>query len=237
MSETARQDKARAWSLTIFDPGEYAILANKESWPHWIRETKFQEEVAPTTGKRHWQVALFTQQVRFSALKKIFPSAHIEVARNKDALMNYVEKSDSAVPGTQQHLKNEKEYLALHQQLQRLANVAVDLWTEYANMRSSLYEEKDKNPDKAMYWWIANNILAEEPEMAATLANPALEKMWIHTSGTWIFAAKAASEAISITASPQKIETSGIKDGLLSQEGQEQGQGSKERQEREDDEA
>lgn len=205
MSKTDRQtDRSTAWSLTIYDPGEVALVTNKDSWPHWLRKVKLQEEVCPTTGKHHWQTAMLTQQVRFSAVKKWLPTSHIEVARNKQALLNYVEKDDTAVAGTRQELESEKQYLALHQQLQRLAAMVIENLEEYQAARLALIEEKDKSPDKSMYWWVVRLMLSGEPELAAVLANPALEKMWIHTSAVWIEAAQAASEALSITASPKK---------------------------------
>lgn len=213
MTETARQDKGRYWSVTTYDPGEFGLISNKESWPHYVRECKFQQEKCPTTGKLHWQVALLTEQVRFSAIKKFLPTAHIELARNKDALLNYVEKDDTAVPATRQHIKAEKEYLALHQQLQRMAHVVVENMEDYLAYLDQCRDEKVTNPAKAAYWWVAGHMLEDNPELAAMLANPALEKMWIHTSMVWIKAAKAASEASSITASP-KIEASGITNAL-----------------------
>ena len=46
-------------------------------------------------GTVHYQGMLSTPQVRFSAVKKVFPKAHIEVARNKSALANYVSKEET----------------------------------------------------------------------------------------------------------------------------------------------
>jgi len=205
MAQTDRQtDRASNWSLTVFDPGEFTALTTKESWPHWVRVVKLQEEECPETKRRHWQVALFTQWIRFSAIKKWLPTAHIEIARNKQALLKYVEKDDTAIAGTRQNLESEKQYMALHQQLQRMAQLAIDNLEDYQAARLALIEEKDKTPDRGMYWWIARLMIKAEPELASVLANPALEKMWIHTSGVWIEAAQAASEASSITASPQK---------------------------------
>lgn len=48
-------------------------------------------------GTEHYQLLLKTPQVRFSAVKKVFPTAHIEVARNVVALQNYVHKEDSRI--------------------------------------------------------------------------------------------------------------------------------------------
>lgn len=48
-------------------------------------------------GTQHYQLLLRTPQVRFSAVKKVFPTAHIELARNVKALQNYVHKEESRV--------------------------------------------------------------------------------------------------------------------------------------------
>lgn len=46
-------------------------------------------------GTVHYQGMVTTPQVRFSAVKKVFPRAHIELARNKSALLKYVQKEDT----------------------------------------------------------------------------------------------------------------------------------------------
>lgn len=48
-------------------------------------------------GTQHYQLMVKTPQERFAALKKVFPTAHIEVARNKKALEQYVHKEDTRV--------------------------------------------------------------------------------------------------------------------------------------------
>lgn len=48
-------------------------------------------------GTIHYQAMLTTPQVRASAVKKVYPRAHIEVARNRTALANYVHKADTRV--------------------------------------------------------------------------------------------------------------------------------------------
>jgi len=54
-------------------------------------------EEAPSTGTLHYQLMVETPQTRFSAIKKAFPTGHIEIARNKTALSQYVEKEDTRV--------------------------------------------------------------------------------------------------------------------------------------------
>ena len=46
-------------------------------------------------GTRHYQLLVKTPQIRFSAVKKVFPTAHIEKARNVAALKAYVHKDET----------------------------------------------------------------------------------------------------------------------------------------------
>lgn len=48
-------------------------------------------------GTEHYQLMVKTPQERFAAIKKVFPTAHIEVARNRKALEAYVHKEDTRV--------------------------------------------------------------------------------------------------------------------------------------------
>lgn len=48
-------------------------------------------------GTEHYQLMVKTPQVRFTAVKKMFPTAHIELARNRAALQQYVHKEDTRV--------------------------------------------------------------------------------------------------------------------------------------------
>lgn len=48
-------------------------------------------------GTQHYQLMVKTPQERFAALKKVFPTAHIEVARNRKALEQYVHKEETRV--------------------------------------------------------------------------------------------------------------------------------------------
>lgn len=48
-------------------------------------------------GTQHYQLLLRTPQCRFSAVKRCFPTAHIELARNVKALQSYVHKEETRV--------------------------------------------------------------------------------------------------------------------------------------------
>lgn len=83
--------RARCWSITINNPNEDELKCDS---PGWKLQGQFEEG---EQGTRHFQGMLETPQVRFSAVKRVFPRAHIEVARNKEALQQYVHKEESRV--------------------------------------------------------------------------------------------------------------------------------------------
>jgi len=51
----------------------------------------------------HYQLMVQTPQVRFSAVKKMFPTGHIEPARNVRALANYVQKEETRIGALPEH--------------------------------------------------------------------------------------------------------------------------------------
>lgn len=64
--------------------------------PKWSVEGQL-EKGSTSEGKLHYQLMVKTPQVRHSALRKAFPSCHIEEARNAKALENYVHKEETRV--------------------------------------------------------------------------------------------------------------------------------------------
>jgi len=107
-------DRATAWSLTINNPTpsdeEGIALARQRGWKVEGQLEKGQE------GTVHYQLLVKTPQVRFAAVKKAFPRAHIEVARNVQALQQYVTKQDtrqSQLPTTQEKYPSLSRYWEL----------------------------------------------------------------------------------------------------------------------------
>lgn len=90
-----KQERGNCWSLTINNPtqtDEYNIqTARQRGWKVEGQKEKGDE------GTEHYQLIVKTPQVRFSAVKKQFPRAHIEKARNAAALEKYVKKEDSRI--------------------------------------------------------------------------------------------------------------------------------------------
>lgn len=87
------QLRGTCWSLTINNPTESDMNVSLPAG--WV--VKGQPEQGEKTGTVHHQLMLTTPQVRGSAVEKIFPRAHIELARNKAALANYVNKEETRV--------------------------------------------------------------------------------------------------------------------------------------------
>jgi len=85
--------KASVWSVTINNPTaedeEEISLARQKGW-----QVDGQMEKGDN-GTPHYQLIVRTGQVRFSAVKKQFTRAHIEVCRNPTALQQYVHKEDT----------------------------------------------------------------------------------------------------------------------------------------------
>lgn len=83
-------DRGTCWSITINNPNETDYTLTLP--PNWklIGQLEKGEQ-----GTVHYQGCLTTPQVRFSAIKKTFPRAHIEKAKNKSALIKYVNKEET----------------------------------------------------------------------------------------------------------------------------------------------
>lgn len=85
--------RGTCWSVTINNPikadEENISLARQKGW-----KVEGQLEKGDK-GTTHYQLMVLTGQVRFSAVKKQFPRAHIELARNPEALAQYVKKEET----------------------------------------------------------------------------------------------------------------------------------------------
>lgn len=86
-------DRATCWSITWNNPQEDEIQ-RIELPAGWRLQGQLERG---EQGTEHYQGMLITPQVRFSAVKKVLPKAHIEVARNRKALEKYVNKEDTRV--------------------------------------------------------------------------------------------------------------------------------------------
>jgi len=84
-------ERATCWSITINNPTAEDVLCKVSGW-----KLTGQHEIGKE-GTPHFQGMLKTPQVRFTAVKKEFPRAHIEVAKSPAALNAYVHKEETRV--------------------------------------------------------------------------------------------------------------------------------------------
>lgn len=95
------------WSVVVNNPtdDDRARLSNP---PEWVKAVYGQDEVGEENGTLHIQAAVqCVSQQRFHRLKEWLPRANLGIARNAQALQNYVKKSKTAIPGTQISIQNE----------------------------------------------------------------------------------------------------------------------------------
>lgn len=97
---TMTTQRATCWSITINNPTDEdrdnIAQARAKRWTVEGQLEKGEE------GTPHYQLMVKTPQVRFSAVKAIFPRAHIEIAKSPAALAKYVNKEDTRVEGLPQ---------------------------------------------------------------------------------------------------------------------------------------
>lgn len=168
-------ERASWWSITINNPTEVDRDALRNP-PTFVKLVKCQDEVGENETL-HIQGCVNTTQVRFSQMKNWLQRAHIEVARDKSALLKYVEKTDTAVDGTQ--FTNKPEFLTTAKALRKLAK---------AYERPS-EEDIGNRPDTAIkraYWRAVRVIIKDEEELISLYSRPDLFRAWENTWEVWL---------------------------------------------------
>jgi len=129
----------------------------------------------------HYQLMVQTPQVRFSAVKKMFPTGHIEIARNRQALAKYVTKEDTRIGALPEH---DEKYVTASRlwDMIYLYNEKQGLWdkTDFDNVRcykDSEQEYLERDPlaffDKMIGCFIRQGYFVD---MLA--CNPAIRSFW-----------------------------------------------------------
>lgn len=177
--------RASWWSVTLNNPTDDDDTRLKNR-PTWVKRLKYQLEQGGEEGTPHYQIALQTTQTRMSQVKQWLPRAHIEVARDKNALLKYCEKADTAVDGTQVDIKT--EFLTMDKALMEIASLANDITELYMPEDATNLELKRRKEEwiREEYWQAVNQILLEKPSTVGLFTNPQLERAWVKTRQTWI---------------------------------------------------
>lgn len=195
--KTDRQtDKSTRWAFTAFEE-QWSLFKEQ---PPIVKEWGYQTEVCPTTGKKHYQGYILTyNQQRFSALKKVFPNVHLEVARDWNALLNYCKKTETAVAGTQVKKVNERRYLKFSDALVRIASAYISRSEEQTDLlktdphNAPAWCEKSLDEiEKEQFSKAVSDLVMETPEDISLYTNPQIYRAWVMCKGIWLQMAQCA---------------------------------------------
>lgn len=179
MSGDNVSDKATWWSITAFDKGEQDFLASGQ-YPEWVSKVYGGLETCPESQRVHYQGAIQCRsQQRFSAIKKMLPKAHIEPAKQADALKKYAMKAETAI-GSKLELANKTPYYTLEMLLKLLAITHVP--EEY---KPELVDEK-LDPWEKDFWCKVQLILISKPYLVGALMKPDVHRAWKHSRNVWV---------------------------------------------------
>lgn len=182
MSQTDRQtDKATWWSVTAYND-EIPLLEDATKYPSFVKKVYGGREECPTTKRIHFQgcIQLHTQQ-RLKAMKTWLPTAHFEVAKQKDALIKYAMKEDTATGDKLERVNPAKHYTA-DEICEEIAYNVLDICDDIK------YAGDDGV--KLLYSQALYTMLMNDKKLASQLMNPSLRNFWCSTSRVWINHAK-----------------------------------------------
>lgn len=187
MGKTDSQtSKATWWSVTAFND-EILRMEDVEHYPPFIKKVYGGREKCPETGTEHFQGCIQCHsQVRLSAFKEWLPTAHLEVARQKDALIKYAMKADTAT-GDKLERANPARHYSADEICELIAYNVLDCHTD------PTYHEDDDGIKK-LYNHALNLMLTDDPKLAGQLMNPSLRNFWCSTYMVWVRHALARRE-------------------------------------------
>lgn len=194
---TDRQtDKASCWIATAYND-EILLLEDATKYPQFVKEVHGGREMCPTTGKLHFQGAIFLHsQQRLSALKRWLPTAHLETAKSRDAVKRYCMKKDTAV-GEKTVRGNALAYFRMDEWLTMLGNTIRDLkQNDIQQYIDLVVGDEDRSKE---YWYAVNVIIKTYPHAIASFTDARFKLAWRHTAGYWI-----SRPTLSITESADK---------------------------------
>lgn len=178
MSQTDRQtDKSTWWEVTGYGDN-ITRLESLSTYPSFVKKVWGGREACPTTKREHFQGCIQCNgQQRKSAFKDWLPGVHLEVARQKDALIKYSMKEDTAT-GDKLERVNPTRFYSADEILVLIAKQVIDCYTE------TQYHGPDGR--KLLYNKSINLLLTEQPRLAGQLMNPSLRNFFADTYMVWI---------------------------------------------------
>lgn len=179
------QCRATCWSVTINMKTTKRETADE--WIHVARSKGWkvhgQIEQAPTTGTLHYQLMVETPQTRFSAIKKAFPTAHIEICRNKAALAQYVEKEDTRVAGLVQENDKYPSVAKFWRLIYKFYDVEDDSGWDLADDQEVMFCDADRQRELekdplAFLDQVTAELIRQGYVVDHIITNPAVRSFW-----------------------------------------------------------
>lgn len=175
-------EKSTRWSFTAYEP-QYPLI---EAHHDIIAEIGWQDEICPTTGKKHRQGFLRTvRQVRFSQLRSILPGLHLEQAKNWEALQKYCKKEATRDANGSQVVKKYEPPWSLHD---LLTSVAYQILTE--NPLVVLDRQTDRQTLLNYLRNYSKHIVLRRPQYAVVLVRQDARDAWCAYIEEWMEMAK-----------------------------------------------
>lgn len=194
-------NKNTRFCFTAFE-GQYHLIDQAQTDVEFVKMLLYQEEITPTTGRKHRQGVLQTQHpVRKSRIQSYLPGVHIEVARDWNASVNYCRKQETRdASGASIHVIN--PYVERKKVSDFLDDIADIVWGNWEMEQLCPASERDYHnpPDhptrssseavKEEYWEAVRCIVAGNPEAIGILAQPLPQNAWKNTRQVWLDRAK-----------------------------------------------
>jgi len=213
MADSQSDNRGFHFAATFYDP-EIATAKDAKQWPPFVKCIKGQDEVCPTTGRKHFQAQIDTnKQCRSTSFKKWFPKTHFEPVRNLKAHEQYIAKEESRDPsGGKTEIR--KPFVTDRMAMEKLVGTC-GRFCECVYMQKSPSGTLEKEPchmdDKEDFWHRVRCILLEEPDLCGLYAKPDLFRLWKNTKSVW-FARKRSFDSITqssnLIISPENINAS-----------------------------
>jgi len=187
--QTDRQtDRHCHWAITSFDEEEILRLdCSGTRHPGFVKKVNGGVEICKETGRRHFQGHVHTTQSRFRALKRWLPKAHIEVARDVRASINYAMKSDTTEGAKQAYIN--VGYMTDRKLMELVADQCDMLCDCKGHQGLYCVDERED------YWHRVRRILLTQPDLCGALAKPDIYRLWKHTKTVW-FSLKKMRDSI-----------------------------------------
>lgn len=170
------------WIATFYE-GQYHYFDNM---PSVVKKYGYQDEICPTTGRKHRQAWLLTTQQSSLAIRKKLYGVSIRPAMSQehwDNIVNYCKKDKTRdLSGNVVEEVANKNYLRQQDIYMLVASKVMGYLTPE---RITQCHTLKQDINREEFWYGVNSILFERPELSTFLSAPAAEKFWMRTGHTW----------------------------------------------------